>query len=112
MFGLAAEPFLELLPESETASSNRIKIFQDKTGVFHCSSSNMNPMPINPDIVRQEVQVLKSDFNGRLKQVLFNAMVCMSLLDNAPDYLVGWVRYPKENYVKISSIMTRVRLYH
>merc|ERR1712062_288896 len=27
------------------------------------------------DIVRQEVQVLKSDFNGRLKQVLFNAMV-------------------------------------
>ena len=78
MFGLAAEPFLELLPESETASSNRIKIFQDKTGVFHCSSSNMNPMPINPDIVRQEVQVLKSDFNGRLKQVLFNAMVCKS----------------------------------
>lgn len=75
LFGLAAEPFLELLPESETASSNRIKIFQDKTGVFHCSSSNMNPMPINPDIVRQEVQVLKSDFNGRLKQVLFNAMV-------------------------------------
>ena len=75
MFGLAGEPFLELLPESETASSSRIKIFQDKTGVFHCSSSNMNPMPINPDIVRQEVQVLKSDFNGRLKQVLFNAMV-------------------------------------
>ena len=57
-------------------STNRIKIFQDKAGVFHCSSSNVNPMPINPDIVRQEVQVLKSDFNGRLKQVLFNAMVC------------------------------------
>ena len=51
----------------------------------------MNPMPINPDIVRQEVQVLKSDFNGRLKQVLFNAMVCRSLLDNAPEYLVGCV---------------------
>ena len=32
-------------------------------------------MPIQPELVRQEVQTLKSDFNARLKQVLFNAMV-------------------------------------
>ena len=79
LFGFAGEPFLELLPEcaenSTSNSSNRIKIFQDKSGVFHCSTSNLSPTPINPDMVRQEVQLLKSDFNARLKQVLYNAMV-------------------------------------
>ena len=47
-------------------------------GVYHCStymSNYANPMPINPETVRHEVQALKSDFNARLKQILFNALV-------------------------------------
>jgi hypothetical protein len=30
---------------------------------------------MNPDIVRQEVEVLKKDFNQRIKQILFNSLL-------------------------------------
>ena len=97
------EPFLELIPNPVEANTNsRVKIFQDNAGVYHCSSPMTNytsPMPINPESVRQEVQALKLDFNSRLKQVLFNAMVstyyatfipiCFS--PNALNYESGWV---------------------
>jgi hypothetical protein len=75
MFGLAGEPFLELMPETAVQNCSKIKIFQDKSGTYHCSSSSQNPVPICPETVRQEVLTLKSDFNSRLKQVLFNSMV-------------------------------------
>ena len=79
LFGFVGEPFLELTPNLAEANANsRVKIFQDLHGVYHCSSPVTNytsPMPIQPEMVRQEVQTLKSDFNARLKQVLFNAMV-------------------------------------
>lgn len=79
LFGLAGEPFLELLPNLAEANANsRIKIFQDNDGVYHCSALMTNytvPMPISPETVRQEVQVLKHDFNNRLKQLLFNTLV-------------------------------------
>lgn len=77
LFGLSGEPFLELIPETSNGkhkpSINGIKIYQDKAGVYHCSSPC--PMPINPESVRNEIQTLKIDFNARLKQVLFNSMV-------------------------------------
>ena len=79
LFGLVGEPFLELLPDlSDVNANSRVKIFQDSAGVYHCStymSNYANPMPINPETVRHEVQTLKSDFNARLKQILFNALV-------------------------------------
>lgn len=31
---------------------------------------------LTPDVVREEVEILKTDFNDRMKQVLFNSMVC------------------------------------
>lgn len=103
LFGFVGEPFLELTPNLADANANsRVKIFQDLHGVYHCSSPVTNytsPMPIQPELVRQEVQTLKSDFNARLKQVLFNAMVstyyacfipiCFS--PNALNYETGWV---------------------
>ena len=80
LFGLVGEPFLELLPDFSEANSvsSKVKIFQDNAGVYHCSNSMSNyanPSPINPDLVRSEVQVLTSDFNSRLKQIMFNALV-------------------------------------
>lgn len=36
--------------------------------VYHACSSS-------PEVVRQEVEVLKSDFNARIKQTLFNALM-------------------------------------
>ena len=81
LFGFVGEPFLELSPNlaEVNANSRGVRIFQDLHGVYHCSSpivtNYTSPMPIQPEMVRQEVQTLKSDFNARLKQVLFNAMV-------------------------------------
>ena len=103
LFGFVGEPFLELLPDlTEVNQNSRIKIFQDNAGVYHCSSlmSNYtNPIPINPETVRQEVQILKSDFNARLKQVLFNTMVSTyyatfipcCFTPNALNYETPWV---------------------
>jgi len=103
LFGLVGEPFLELLPDlSDTNANSRVKIFQDSNGVYHCStymSNYANPMPINPETVRLEVQALKSDFNSRLKQIMFNAIVstyyatfipCV-FVPNALSYETPWV---------------------
>ena len=73
-----------------------------RLGVYHCStymSNYANPMPINPETVRPEVQALKSDFNSRLKQIMFNAIVstyyatfipCV-FVPNALSYETPWV---------------------
>ena len=81
-------------------------------GVYHCStymSNYANPMPINPETVRLEVQALKSDFNCRLKQIMFNAIVstyyatfipCV-FVPNALSYETPWVFRHVSKWVKI-----------
>lgn len=79
LFGLSGEPFLELTPDQ---TSGKGRIYRDKTGAYHCSTTTSysgvcgtTPNNSPAEVVRQEVNVMKSDFNGRLKQVLFNSMV-------------------------------------
>ena len=104
LFGLAGEPFLELMSETPSSQSgNRVRIFKDKSGTYHCSSStNYNatgPMPINPDTVRQEVSVMKTDVNMRARQVMFNtligayyaAFVPCCFVQSALNYELWWV---------------------
>ena len=96
LFGLSGEEFLELTP-STSSPSGKIKIVCDRSGLYHTtgptsapflqlSSSNppgsapgspaaANGSSVQPDLIRQEVAVLKADFNERIKQVLFNTVV-------------------------------------
>ena len=82
-----------------------------RLGVYHCStymSNYANPMPINPETVRLEVQALKSDFNSRLKQIMFNAIVstyyatfipCV-FVPNALSYETPWVFRHVSNWIE------------
>ena len=65
-------------------------------------------MPINPETVRLEVQALKSDFNSRLKQIMFNAIVstyyatfipCV-FVPNALSYETPWVFRHVSNWIE------------
>ena len=38
---------------------------------YHCAAGYL----FQPELVRQEVSVMKQDFNMRLKQILFNSIV-------------------------------------
>ena len=49
----------------------------------HFSASNMLLLPVSPEIIRQEVNVLISDLIVRLKQLLFNSLLCA--------YYVGFI---------------------
>jgi ACR3 family arsenite efflux pump ArsB len=70
LFGLAGEPYLELVPRT---SAGRMKVFQDKTGTYRTSFFLPGSSPC-PENVRQESQLLRADFNMRLKQVGFNSL--------------------------------------
>lgn len=59
-FGLEIEPFLRTSFEFGTPYLNGAPL--------HCCSTN-------PSIIRNEIDVLKTDFNNRFKQVLFTALL-------------------------------------
>lgn len=104
LFGLVGEPFLELCP---AATCNcKIKIYRDKSGVYRTTSPVSaaaahlgGPAAPTADAIRNEVAVLKSNFNMRLKQVLFNSIVSAYYATFVPccfaqgalHYELGWV---------------------
>ena len=47
------------------------------------SSANLLLLPVSPDVIRKEVGVLISDLIVRLKQLLFNSLLCA--------YYVGFI---------------------
>ena len=49
----------------------------------HFSGSNILLLPVSPETIRQEVNVLISDLIVRLKQLLFNSLLCA--------YYVGFI---------------------
>lgn len=61
VFGLDIAPFLEIIswPTDKSGRSNKIK--------HTCSMS--------ADVIREEVGLLKDDFNYRLKQLMFNSLL-------------------------------------
>ncbi|XP_037079907.1 transmembrane protein 39A-like isoform X2 [Pollicipes pollicipes] len=65
IFGPSLEPFLDLIPEySQMRQGTSVK----PRPIYHACTSN-------PEGIRQEVEVLKGDFNARIKQTLFNALM-------------------------------------
>jgi hypothetical protein len=85
LFGLAAEPFLELIP---TTALGKMKLQRDKNGNYrpiytsslhghhHHSSASLSSASSSPspESVRQESRLLRADFNGRMRQVAFNSI--------------------------------------
>ncbi|KAF0309542.1 Transmembrane protein 39A [Amphibalanus amphitrite] len=65
IFGLTMEPFLDLIPEY---SKIRQGTSVTPRPIYHACSPS-------PEGIRQEVEVLKGDFNVRIKQSLFNALM-------------------------------------
>ncbi len=60
-----------------------------RTREFSPLPSSEKDVPIHnctmsPEIVRDEVEVLKTDFNNRIKQVLFNSMMCAYYMGFVP----------------------------
>jgi len=76
LFGLAVKPLYQrfqawprpALPiDRQAATPHRFKIREDAPLCHTCT--------LTPDIVRDEVEALKKDFNMRLKQILFNSLI-------------------------------------
>ena len=104
LFGLSGEQFLELTPSTSSVAATAgtavgpgkgIRIVSDtKTGFYHTTGPSSLPSSAvaflqqtpggtaanstsssHPELIRQEVAVLKADFNARLYQILFNTVV-------------------------------------
>ncbi len=81
LFGFAAEPFLELIPNT---TDGRMRLYKDKAGNYrtNChpaassgsSSSSSTSSGPSPDGVRRESGLMRTDFNNRLRQVAFNSI--------------------------------------
>jgi len=71
LFGASASPFLDLTPGSQ----GRVKIYRDKAGTFRTNLAAAGGVPTSPELIRMEVAITKTDFNARLKQVLFNTII-------------------------------------
>ena len=71
LFGAAASPFIDLTPGSQ----GRVKIYKDKAGTFRTNLAAAGGVPTSPELIRMEVAITKTDFNTRLKQVLFNTII-------------------------------------
>jgi len=65
IFGPTSEPFLDIIPEYSTI---RQGTSVTPRPIYHACSNC-------PDSIRQEVENLKTDFNARIKQTLFNALM-------------------------------------
>lgn len=99
LFGLSGEPFLELIP---ITSQGKMKLQVDRSGVFRinspmgCSSSSTcsSSMSSNPESVRSEVAMLKTDFNMRIKQAAFNSVCSAYYTTFVPlSFTTGYLYY-------------------
>lgn len=68
LFGLTVGPFFDLavFPISDSDQKLSTLLSFDGSPLHNCSTS--------PEAIREEVDVLKSDINNRMKQVLFNSV--------------------------------------
>ncbi|XP_023337791.1 transmembrane protein 39A isoform X2 [Eurytemora carolleeae] len=71
LFGVSLSPFLDLIPGTQ----GRIRIYKDKLGIYRTNLAAAGGLITSPELVRTEVAITKADFNARLKQVLFNALL-------------------------------------
>jgi len=71
LFGASASPFIDLAPGSQ----GRVKIYRDKLGTYRTNLAAAGGVATSPELIRMEVAITKTDFNTRLKQVLFNTIV-------------------------------------
>lgn len=65
------------LPEDKGTPKHRALDPQTRELPVHCCS-------MSPEVVRAEVEMLKTDFNDRIKQVLFNSMLCAYYMGLVP----------------------------
>ena len=78
IFGFQIEPFLRSHAEVDGAYFNGIPL--------HCCSSNANA-------IRDEIELLKNDFNFRFKQVLFTSVINAYYAGFVPCFLAVSVYY-------------------
>ena len=95
-------------PSGSIGGEGRVRIVKDKTGTYHCTTSSntsnsfattTSAVTINPETVRQEVNLLKTDVNMRARQVMFNTLigayyatfVPCCFVQSALHYEVWWV---------------------
>jgi len=71
LFGVSLSPLVDLVPGSQ----GRVRIFKDKVGIYRTNLAAAGGGVTSPELVRMEVAITKTDFNARLKQVLFNALM-------------------------------------
>merc|ERR1719187_3238271 len=95
LFGISASPFIEIIPGSQ----GKVKIYKDKAGMYRTNLAAAGGCQTSPELVRTEVAITKTDFNMRLKQVLFNtiisayytAFIPVSFTQSSLSYEVWWV---------------------
>ena len=71
LFRASATPFIDLSP----ANQGRVKIYKDKLGTYRTNLAAAGGVHTSPELIRMEVAITKTDFNMRLKQVLFNSIL-------------------------------------
>ena len=71
LFRASATPFIDLSPGNQ----GRVKIYKDKLGTFRTNLAAAGGVHTSPELIRMEVAITKTDFNMRLKQVLFNSII-------------------------------------
>ncbi|CAI9738695.1 Hypothetical predicted protein [Octopus vulgaris] len=83
LFGFTLKPIFQrnllwpcqVVDKSVSPSSQKHKNSQDSSHTSSEDSVLSHTCTLTPDIVREEVECLKLDFNNRVKQVLFNSML-------------------------------------
>jgi len=69
LFGASASPFLDLSPGAQ----GRVRIYKDRVGTYRTNLAAAGGVPTK--LIRMEVSITKTDFNTRVKQVLFNTVI-------------------------------------
>ena len=83
LFGVDIKPLFSKTIVLDNSANNTEKGTPNKnsrppdTVPVHCCS-------MSPETVREEVEILKTDFNNRIKQVLFNSMLCAYYMGFVP----------------------------
>ena len=60
---------------SAAGNQGRVKIYRDKLGTYRTNLAAAGGVHTSPELIRMEVAITKTDFNMRLKQVLFNCIL-------------------------------------
>ena len=75
--------FLQHIDMSERNDNIELQIFNEEDGRLMTDELKKLLLPATPDEIRSEVEVLLSDLVIRLKQLLFNSLLCA--------YYVGFI---------------------